>query len=366
VFRVILVVSLVPNGNTEQYATCPELSSIMPFFWGAYNSSDYFNMCSTAYSPISNLVGWQIPHSDSGYLGQYCYSQAAPEGRDFLNNTLISPLVSGANYCVKFYISLADSMRRGIDKYGILISDSLLTVYPLQVYTPQIQNPIGNIILDKNNWTEISGVYTALGGEQYIHLGNFYNDANTLVGVNDTSMGTTIGYDYRNAYYYLDDVSLEEVKNATAGNDVTITQGQSVSIGANATEVASYTWQVNGNTFSTDPNVVVNPIQTSSYVVSKNQCGITTTDTVTVTVNEMSFNLFPNPNNGEFTLTYSIKDEALLQIYNALGQTVQTMQLLPVNYSVNIVNRNLASGVYTVNVKQGKSKLYRVKMVLSK
>ena len=46
----------------------------------------------------------------------------------------------------------------------------------------------------------VSDTFVATGGERYITIGNFYNDANTMT---DTVSGT-----WYNAYYYIDDVSV--------------------------------------------------------------------------------------------------------------------------------------------------------------
>jgi hypothetical protein len=44
-------------------------------------------------------------------------------------------------------------------------------------------NPAGNVLNDTLNWTMISGLYTAAGGEQYITIGSFIPD-NALTIIN--------------------------------------------------------------------------------------------------------------------------------------------------------------------------------------
>ena len=61
---------------------------------------------------------------------------------------------------------------------------------------------------DTANWVEISGIYTATGGEQYITIGNFYPDSL----INIASSGNT----YTSAYYYIDSVFVIPLDN-TAG-----------------------------------------------------------------------------------------------------------------------------------------------------
>jgi hypothetical protein len=127
--------NLVLNGSMEVYANCPtwpETSYVAP--WGGYNTPDYFNLCSNLASPVNNIFGWQIPFNGSAFIGAANYYVTIPEGREFITNSLSQPLISGSEYCVKYYLSLGDSVTVGIDSHGMLISDSLLTQYPLQGY----------------------------------------------------------------------------------------------------------------------------------------------------------------------------------------------------------------------------------------
>ncbi len=66
------------------------------------------------------------------------------------------------------------------------------------------ENTYNNFLRDSVNWGPISRVYTATGGERFLTLGNFHNDATT-----DTSrMNPGI---YNNSYYFIDDVSVVEM-----------------------------------------------------------------------------------------------------------------------------------------------------------
>lgn len=359
--------NLVLNSQFEQYLYCPIFPAQSASSWGSFNTPNYYHFCSISASPIINILGSQIPHSDSAFIGMYCFYFGVEE-REFVNNTLTKPLESSKTYCGEFYISMADSVSRGIDSYGMLISDSLLTVYPLQVYTPQIANTPGNVILDKHNWTKISGTYTAHGGEQYIHLGNFNNDANTLVGINDTVSGSNTAYEWRNAYYYLDDVSLEELLPAQTIDDTTIYPGSEVIVGNNGSEVAVYTWTVNGDTVSTNANPAFYPLQTTTYTLTKKQCETVTTSELTVTVNPAYVNLYPNPNNGTFNLVYYTSEQANFTITNAIGQIVYNQSLAPTFFENTVINLpNLLSGVYhtkIIDIKQ--NLLFETKFVCVK
>jgi hypothetical protein len=82
-------------------------------------------------------------------------------------------------------------------------------------YQPQVENPQGNILTDSLNWTKISGIFTAQGGENYLTIGNFKDSTNTTIIDADSGNG-----EYNNAYYYIDKVSLIPLDSLQGINDV--------------------------------------------------------------------------------------------------------------------------------------------------
>ena len=72
---------------------------------------------------------------------------------------------------------------------------------PVLPFVPQVMHPVGTFITDKTNWTQISGSYTATGGEDHLVIGNFYDNV-------ATTPQTSLGGFYPGSYYYIDDVSV--------------------------------------------------------------------------------------------------------------------------------------------------------------
>jgi hypothetical protein len=115
---------------------------------------------------------------------------------------LISPLSAGQLYCVSFWVKRAN-FRLASNRMGVYFShDSvhLVQTDPLP-YTPVVENPPSNM-LSGSSWMNISGSFTASGGEAYIILGNFSWDANTDTLVVNSANSSHI------AYYYIDDISV--------------------------------------------------------------------------------------------------------------------------------------------------------------
>ncbi|HKR05207.1 MAG TPA: T9SS type A sorting domain-containing protein [Bacteroidia bacterium] len=203
--------NLVPNNGFDIYSTCPTASSqttlTPPWFEpsGATAQPDYMNGCFNGnHGMPSNFYGYQQSVSDSGYYGMIAY-YAGLEVREYMTVQLTSPLTAGVVYNVGLHVSFADNFIYAIDHFGAYLSVGPVTgngYFALNSYIPQIDNGAGNMITDSANWTYINGLYTAAGGENYITVGNFYNDSSTQVTMAYPS--NTLGW----AYYYVDEVSV--------------------------------------------------------------------------------------------------------------------------------------------------------------
>ena len=73
--------------------------------------------------------------------------------------------------------------------------------------------------------------------------------------------------------------------------------------------------------------------------------------------NATSFNVFPNPNNGNFNInmtTENTEEVAQVTIINVLGQVVSSIAIPNNNGVINSeVNANLSNGIYFVRVQLG-------------
>jgi hypothetical protein len=219
-------------------------------------------------------------------MAMYYYN--GMDARNYIQVQLLDSLVQGKCYYAEYYVSSYNSMRLGCNNQSMLFTNqpvyvdtaAVPAVYLLSA-NPQIQNT--RIITDTLNWVKVSGVFTAQGGEQYLTLGNFKNNAQTA-----TKPIQPTGYN--GAAYYIEDVSVlpldSIILKAEAGKDTTIAAGDSVYIGSYTTGLTNVTWYNNaGNIIATNTaGFYVQPTTSTYYVIEQTVCGQYSTDTVYVNV----------------------------------------------------------------------------------
>jgi hypothetical protein len=82
---------------------------------------------------------------------------------------------------------------------------------------------------------------------------------------------------------------------------------------------------------------------------------------------KISFNLYPNPNNGSMTLEYSIwEEEGIFQLFDVSGKLITTKSLLKGNHAVSIQERNLSNGVYLFGIKNNSDNLFNGRVIIIK
>jgi OOP family OmpA-OmpF porin len=201
--------NLIPNGDFEQYSSCPTNQSQLnkALFWlnPSGGTPDYFNQCST-FSFISvpkNVWGFQMAHSGVGYSGIYIWTDTL-NVREYIETPLTSALIASTFYHFEMFVNLGNHCKYTTNEISVYFSDTSITgipnYYPLPL-NPQINNISGNNF-DTLNWISVTGDYFATGGETYLIIGNFKNDSATnAIVINNSST-------YPDVYCFIDDVSL--------------------------------------------------------------------------------------------------------------------------------------------------------------
>ena len=204
--------NLISNPGFEIYSECPvqygQLERADDWFSPTSASPDFLNACSTGnegeVSVPVNFFGYQQARSGNGYASSIYRSQQE-NYREYLSIGLKQPLISGECYLMEFYINLGDYSDYRPDKIAVLFSDtalSYLIISNISDITPQLLLATANP-LDTVNWVKASGEYVAVGGEQFVTIGNFQTDEllNLVPLYGNTNVDATI-------HVLIDDVAL--------------------------------------------------------------------------------------------------------------------------------------------------------------
>ena len=338
---------------------------------GTNNSTDYFNSCAPPCSisvPCQSSISFQYAKTGDAFAGMWFLNGSGMVYREYLQTKLLDTLLPSMCYKVSFFLNNHNSTKYAVNNFGVHLSNnSYTTTWGPPPYIPQILGFNNEIINDTLNWIEISGLYIANGGEEYITIGNFSDNANTDI---DTGNGISLG-----AYYFIDDVSVIPIDSipggmpAYAGVDTNVILGDSVFIGQQISNLNCNWYDSNGVLIANNTSgIYVNPTTSTYYVVEQNLCGTITYDTVNVIVLPTSINelfkennvkLYPNPNNGNFTITHNLNEENyVLEIVDVMGKVVHSEKITTAKQIVN--TEQLSKGLYLVHLKTGTGKLIYV------
>lgn len=227
--------NLVVNPGFEAYNNCPTgLSGIVysptysnfPTATGWVNplqstSPDYLNSCAGGGTGVKvpyATTGFQQARNGDAYAGLILWEGSYPgapalDFREYLQTRLSQPLVAGVKYCISFYVSPTISGAYAfnyvaVDNIGIHLSDTQVsapTGYTLPL-THSLRNAPGNYLTDTTAWIQVSGIYIATGGEQWLTLGMLDGGvAPAFVQQYPAVADPTLHY---RSYVYIDDVSV--------------------------------------------------------------------------------------------------------------------------------------------------------------
>lgn len=201
--------NLVPNGSFEEYEFCPfgtnNPNAVKLWYNPTAASPDYYNACANNGGGVpENDWGYQYAQDGNAYIGLVSYTSSTMDYREYMQVHLSKKLEAGKSYCWSFWISLIDSVDYASNNVGIGLSQVPVTNSSIYTNLPISSSSFDNeITYDTKNWKEVSGIYTAIGNEEYLTVGNFFDDQNTqTVQVTSGAMGGPY------AYYYIDNIYL--------------------------------------------------------------------------------------------------------------------------------------------------------------
>ena len=166
-------------------------------------------------SAPENIYGKESPYDGSRYAGIVMYSYNNKKPRTYLQSKLIAPLRKDVEYCIKYYVSLADLSKYAVNNFGMYFSKEGLEVEgkadiifdkgkDRESIAPNAKNEILN---GRYNWVPVCATYTASGKEEYLTIGNFYNNKETDYE-KLKPLANFKGTQTPMAYYYIDQVEV--------------------------------------------------------------------------------------------------------------------------------------------------------------
>jgi gliding motility-associated-like protein len=203
--------NLVPNGDFEENTGCPIFSLLNLSDWIPCGTPDYFHSCSQSNSlkVPSNNFGFQFPESGYAYVGIIIYLPSFSENtREYLKVKLKKKLKKSCYYFIILYYSNAEYTEYLSNEFGVLftVNDIAcdITKYKLINLNPSIQN---HHLTDTSSvhWMKYMGIYKAQGDEEWMIIGNFINDYQSIVYINNPI------YKFKPAYLYIDNVQLYDL-----------------------------------------------------------------------------------------------------------------------------------------------------------
>ncbi len=392
-------INYISNGGFEEVIT----STSTPLFyharfWGSVDTLKIYGEPQSAVTaPIKvpknggNNYTYQWPRSGNNDLGSTLFCPTCPAiKRSYPRNRLHKTLKPNTIYCFSMYINLANNSSYGIDAIGAYFGDSSLDTItkctiPLTYITPQIQNPVNNIITDTLNWVLIQGQFTANGTEKYALIGDFKSDASTNKVLASSIYSPSIFSDY-----IIDDVSLIELNlPAYAGRDTVIFAGDSVFLGREPDVGINddCIWYKLPGTIPIDTvaGFWVKPTQDCSYIVRQEICGLVKWDTVKIYMDAVGIKLqdlarsdlriYPLPAMDYFELKFdpfggsAEKISAGLKklfIFNSLGELIREEETNFKNGSVKVNTSDLESGAYLIRISNQDNESVSKKLLIAK
>ena len=209
--------NIIPNPGFEDYSDLPDYfgewyncndwlspSGFAGYVW-PYATTDYLHNNGSGYVKLPfSYFGTVHPHSGDAVMGFKTYRYDY-EFREYLMNELIEPMISGDTYKISFWLMNGEeNWMHGTGTNHVGIYFSLLPAEqdvsePIDV-SPQIEIPG---IVWNTEWTYYEFYFEADANYDYITIGNFYGDDETLTELFDYSSTES-----NVCEYFIDDVSI--------------------------------------------------------------------------------------------------------------------------------------------------------------
>lgn len=267
--------NLIPNGDFEDYTTLPSTNGQWNYCIGwsnvngvssnyPYATPDYLHTQGTGIANLPNSgFATVFPQSGNAIMGFITYSEDFQDFREYISTQLSSPMTPGVKYNIALWITSGEGDYAGgysSDNISIQFSQSPLTQ---ATHEPIGGNPHLEIIGEvwETNWQHYSFSFIADAPYSYITIGNFKTDVLT-------SVTKHVQTPFKDAYYFIDNISVIEDTSLQIIGNTEICLGDSTTL--TAIHGSSYIWFNSSDPsviLSTDSTITVSPTLNTTYTV---------------------------------------------------------------------------------------------------
>lgn len=248
--------NLVPNGDFEEELACPgNLASLAHWFVPQNSAVDLNNLCPYIdwwrfiRDKKEGLNGSQCGYAETFYRGfadDNIYS-----GRIYLAAKLLKPLEAGKQYYFEMQFRAVDTFpnKKLVNTVFTNSQDiSFTKEFPLFDFNiprnfMELKPVAASPLYTDYEWHKLSHCFIADGSEHFLVIGNFKNDANTLM----TSTGKR-NPNFPNgliANYAIDDVVLTAMEIPLSDTAICVGDTLSLNVGKSVPRSLAYRWQNN-------------------------------------------------------------------------------------------------------------------------
>lgn len=208
--------SLLPDGGFENKKFCPgdynnqSLRTLNHWSQPTQGTPDHFVSCSARAGVPLNRFGEEAALEGEGYVGLVLYSRSKWRYREYLTTALKRDLAPGEWVCLSAWLSCAEKSGIVSDGFGLHLSQEKPSAdrdFIIEV-DPQLTNPSGHFLEEREGWIKLSDAVQAKGGERYLTLGNFQVKGESRIAASSDAPKDASDW----AYVYVDAVELVPVE----------------------------------------------------------------------------------------------------------------------------------------------------------
>lgn len=280
--------NLVLNSSFEDYTPNPSmvyLEDVVHHWFAYFTTPDYYSTDFLGEDGVEDFCG-TLPRTGQAMVGGYQlgnFNDPKLYHREYIQGKLSEPLKANTVYYAEMYVKpmlKSPVINWGISNLGMAFTDKHYTTpaSTVQFIIDEIPEIIHSAapIIDRSEWTKISGCFIAQGGENSIIIGNFNKDEDTertlipgATGEDEWGQGMS--------YFLFDDILVKEMPEQGAyilPADTLICRDSTIQLTAYPLDAEQYTW----STGKTGNPLVVSQAGTYKvYLLTKEGCELEAT-----------------------------------------------------------------------------------------